>query len=132
MGVVNPRLFSMANYLGVYRDDDGIMVMRSNWDKKAVKSWRDDFQRTINEALGSDRLHFTAVAWGADKEDGSELEDDVTVHVEENFPFLDMDMLWNDQELQFKVHLKENQQLKYLNSGSEHPQACYKAIPKTV
>ena len=33
------------------------------------------------------------------------------------------------QDLQFKVHLKENQQLKHLNSGSEHPQACYKAIP---
>ena len=47
---LNPRLFSMADYLGIYRDD-GIMVVRSNWDKTAVKSWRDDFQRTINKAL---------------------------------------------------------------------------------
>jgi hypothetical protein len=71
------------------------------------------------------------VVWGAGKEDGTRYED-VTVHTEKNFPFLDMELEWKDQELQFKVHLKENQQLKYLNSGSEHPQACYKAIPNGV
>ena len=37
-----------------------------------------------------------------------------------------------DEDLQFKVHLKENQQLKHLNSGSEHPQACCVAIPNGV
>jgi hypothetical protein len=34
--------------------------------------------------------------------------------------------------LQFKVHLKENQMLKYLNRGSTHTEACFAAIPTGV
>ena len=35
-------------------------------------------------------------------------------------------------ELQFWVHLKENQQLKYLNRGSTHTEICFQAIPSGV
>ena len=47
----------------------------------------------------------------------------------EAFPFLDMEMFWNEEDLNFRVHLKENQELKYLNEGSAHPKACFKSIP---
>ena len=35
-------------------------------------------------------------------------------------------------QLQFGVHLKVNQQLKYLNKGSAHTPACFKAISTGV
>jgi hypothetical protein len=42
-------------------------------------------------------------------------------------------MYWSTEgNLQFKVHLKENQILKYLNRGSTHTEACFAAIPSGV
>ena len=38
-------------------------------------------------------------------------------------------MIWStENDLNFRVHLKPNQQLKYLNKGSTHTEACF-AIP---
>jgi len=40
---------------------------------------------------------------------------------------------WNmNRNLRFKVFMKENQKLKYLNSGSCHTTSCFKAIPMGV
>ena len=49
------------------------------------------------------------------------------------FPFLDVEFFWSKREvLRTRVYLKPNQHLKYLNSDSEHTNACIKAIPKGV
>ena len=58
----------------------------------------------------------------------------VTINKEPNFPYLDMEMYWReeDETLQFKVHLKKNQVLKYLNRGSAHTKAVFKSIPYGV
>mmetsp|Transcript_21389 Transcript_21389/g.42835 ORF Transcript_21389/g.42835 Transcript_21389/m.42835 type:complete len:131 (+) Transcript_21389:1120-1512(+) len=40
-----------------------------------------------------------------------------------------MELFWNeDGDLNFRVHLKENQAIKYLNKGSQHTKACFKEI----
>ena len=45
----------------------------------------------------------------------------ITVRGEDSFLYLDMEMFCSKRgELQFRVHLKANQQLKYLNRGSTH------------
>jgi hypothetical protein len=42
-------------------------------------------------------------------------------------------MSWSPEgNLQFRVHLKENQVLKYLNRRSTHTDACFAAIPTEV
>jgi hypothetical protein len=44
-----------------------------------------------------------------------------------------MEMFWSPKgTLQFRVHLKENQALKFLNRGSTHTEACFAAIPVGV
>ena len=44
-----------------------------------------------------------------------------------------MELYWHsDNSLKFQVHLKKNQQLKYLNKGSAHTRACLEAIPYGV
>jgi hypothetical protein len=44
-----------------------------------------------------------------------------------------MEMYWSPKStLQFRVHLKANQTLKYLNHGSMHTEACFAAIPVGV
>ena len=50
-----------------------------------------------------------------------------------NFPYLDLDILCNDQDkLEFKVHFKANQKFKYLNKSSTHTNATFKAIPSVI
>jgi hypothetical protein len=58
----------------------------------------------------------------------------VSVAPDTSFPYLDMELFWSndDDSLQFRVHLKPNQQLKYLNRDSTHTAACFKAIPTGV
>ena len=57
----------------------------------------------------------------------------VTIQKGKTFPYLDMELIWSKEgNLQFQVHLKPNQQLKYLNKGSVHTNACFKAIPGGV
>jgi len=49
------------------------------------------------------------------------------------FPYLDTELVWSKEgDLQFKVHLKPNQQLKCLNADSIHTNACFKTIPSGV
>ena len=44
-----------------------------------------------------------------------------------------MEIYWNDEDkLECKVHVKENQALKYLNLGSCHTHNCFTAIPNGV
>ena len=44
-----------------------------------------------------------------------------------------MELIWSKEgNLQFQVHLKPNQQVKCLNKGSVHTNACFKAIPDGV
>ena len=44
-----------------------------------------------------------------------------------------MELIWSKQkELQFQVYMKPNQQMKYLNKGSTHTGATFKAIPNWV
>lgn len=41
-------------------------------------------------------------------------------------------LLIDDKELNFQVHIKEKQELKYLNKGSSHTHACFESIRKGV
>ena len=61
------------------------------------------------------------------------MDEKVTIEKGKVFPYLDMELFWSpEQELQFQVHLKPNQELKYLNKGSTHTTACFRAIPSGV
>ena len=49
------------------------------------------------------------------------------------FPFLDLELFWDDSgRLEFQVHEKKNQLLKYMNKESTHTKATFKAIPNGV
>ena len=57
----------------------------------------------------------------------------LTVVNETHFPYLDMEIYWNDRyELKLQVHMKSNQKLKYLNKNITHLPSVFKAIPKGV
>jgi hypothetical protein len=118
-------------YDGVYRDD-GLAAFIGNRTTSEMAEWLGTFQTRVDEIAESNFLKFTAEVWGRDKDDGRKYKS-VTVRDGDSFPFLDMEMYWSpDDELQFRVHMKENQALKYLNRGSAHRESCFAAIPTGV
>jgi hypothetical protein len=82
----------------------------------------------------NDFLKFTAVLWKPNEEPTSVQSDPwVSINADLQFPFLDMELSWDDErDLSFGVHLKLNQQLKYLNKGSAHTSGCFLAITNGV
>ena len=123
--------FVDMKYHGFYRDD-GFGVFTQRLMKQDVIQWRNKFQEEVNRIAGNDFVQFTAVVWGADREDGS-ISEEVTVEKSDRFPYLDMELCWSPEgELIFGVHLKPNQALKYLNAESSHTASVFKAVPHGV
>ena len=53
--------------------------------------------------------------------------------IEENaFPYLDMKLSWQHDNLHFSVYNKENQTIKYVNKESCHRTLVFKAVPAGV
>ena len=49
------------------------------------------------------------------------------------FPFHELELSWDDSgKLEFQVHQKKNQLLKYLNKESTNTKTTFKAIPNGV
>jgi hypothetical protein len=117
---------------GIYRDD-GILVFDKTKSTDEICDWLEDFQNEINTLTSSEHLQFTVDIWepSAPLEEKPRLEA-VTINRSDYFPYLDMELFWREEKLNFKVHLKENQVLKYLNEGSTHTSACFKSIPHGV
>ena len=101
-----------------------------------IVEWRKEFQASVNELAEGDYLQFTCEMWlpsGIRASPTKEHHKKVKVISEPYFPFLDMKMIWSEHgDLQFQVHMKENQRLKCLNKGSDHTDHCFNAIPSEV
>ena len=77
----------------------------------------------VNEQTGNDYLKFTSDVWKPDSTTGSIGK--TTVSRESHFPFLDMELFWNnDADLAFRVHVKPNQEIKYLTQEAPTPQTA--------
>ena len=88
------------------------------------------FQETVNGLFNSEELQFTTEIWDPNATQEASSSRKVKLVQKAFFPYLDMELYWHsDNSLKFQVHLKNNQQLKYLNKGSAHTRACLKAIP---
>ena len=127
--------FQQTKYHGIYRDD-GIAVFTGQWSYDMIVKWRDNFQKSVNKLAEGDYLQFTCSMWLDQTRrtcPTTEYNNKVSVERSNAFPYLDMELVWSKQaELNFQVHLKPNQQLKYLNKGSAHTKACFRAIPAGV
>ena len=124
-------LFEQTIYHGIYRDD-GFMVFDSPRSKREINEWLKMFQKKVDELAECDCLQFTAEVWGI-KDDEKIINENLTIINDKVFPYLDMEMYWTDRgDLNFQIHMKPNQKLKYLNSDSTHLPSTLRAIPAGV
>jgi hypothetical protein len=113
-------------YKGIYRNN-GIAIFKGLVTTSELAKWLGIFQARVNNLTDSKFLEFTTEVWGNDRDNGRKYKAVGTTN-KDYFPFLDMEMYWSPEgNLQFRVHLKENQVLKYLNCRSMHTDACFAA-----
>ena len=51
--------FRLKIYHGIYRDD-GLVVFEGNNKSRDIRDWIEEFQKTVNKAVGNQHLQFTA------------------------------------------------------------------------
>ena len=67
------------------------------------------FKKKVDKIAESDCLQFTTEVWKIE-EDKKNLNDNLIIVNDDKFPYLDMEMYWNDSgKLKFQVHMKPNQ-----------------------
>ena len=130
---VDQGILNELRYIKIYRDDGLGVFDGEATDQQSVLEWINRFQGAINDLAGNDFLQFMADVWKPGAMECSRIGGKVTTTNTEFFPFLDMEIRWGaERKPEFGVHLKPNQQLKYLNRGSSHTPGCFKAIPNGV
>jgi hypothetical protein len=117
-------------FAGMYHDD-GLLVFRGKRSVPELTKWWHKLQTEINEVAEGSYFQVTMVVWepgGTDRMVGP-----VSVSASPSFPYLDMELFWSRSgALNFRIHLKDNQRLQYLNRGSTHTRAVFAAIPHGV
>ena len=109
------KAMKSQKFFKTYRDD-GLSIFNGKMDVKDLENWLKEFQGRVNKLLKSEALQFTAEIWMGDGEIGRATKVSGVKVVSKNaFPYLDIEMFWNNQDLHFKVYKKNNQQLKCLN-----------------
>ena len=116
----------------IYRDD-GLLVFKGKKSLPEIQIWRDKFQEKIDEIAGNDYLQFTCEIWNPGGRPSRNETETTSMVTKKVFPFLDLEFFWDDsRRLEFQVHRKKNQLLKYLNKEITHKKATLKAIPNGV
>ena len=109
---------------------DGLVLSKGKWSDKELVSWLNDLQKKTNETCKTNKIFFTLNIWSPnlDNKPTTTYITNVISKIKcKNLPYLDMSISWDKEmyDLQFKIHLKPNQRLKYLNVGSKHPHSCF-------
>lgn len=108
-------------YHGIYRDD-GIVFFKGKWSNNDIVRWLNTFQIRVNNLCGSNGLVFTAEIWRHNNNVSNiitKLTEKISIVERKYFPFLYVSLFWNfHNKLSFKIHMKPNQNLKYINRGS--------------
>ena len=85
---------------GIYRDN-GFLLFKGKKSLSEIKIWREDFQVRVNKIAGNEYLQFTFDLWMPNTIPSRNKQDNVQEIVSNNFPYLDLEFLWNsDGELE--------------------------------
>ena len=117
--------FNLCLYHGIYRYD-GLVLFKGKWSDKELVSWLNNLQKKTNKTCETNKIIFTLNIWSPnfDNKPANTSITNVILKIKcKNFPYLDMIISWDNEtdDLQFKIHLKPNQCLKYFNVGNKHP-----------
>jgi len=116
--------------------DDGTAAFNNKLSHNDMLKWKTKFQNSANRLAGENCLQFTCSMW-LDKSrrelPTEENDPETSIETGNFFPCPDAELVWaTNGNLQFRVHLKPNQQLKCLNADSIHTKARFKAMPSGV
>ena len=132
LDTIDQSLIEPLNYFGIYRDD-GLAIFPGIKSAHEIDNWLTEFQNSVNAQAGNDKLQFTSEVWKPGHDDNKLGDTTTTIISKPSLPFLNMELFWDENnDLKFCIHVKPNQEIKYLNAGSSHTPDCFKAINKGV
>ena len=124
--------FKEVLWKGIYRDN-GLLLFKDKKSFSEIKICRDNFQIRVNKIAGNEYLEFTFKICIPNASPSRDKQDNVSEIASNTFPYQDIEFFWNTQwELEYQVHQKPNQKLKYLNKVSTHTNAMCNAIPSGI
>ena len=87
----------MTTYHGIYQDD-GLVVFKEKKSVQEIKYWLVEFQQTVEKAAGNQHLQFTVeILKNYTKHPLPAKEDKVQVITNNEFPLLDIKMIWSPE-----------------------------------
>ena len=112
---VTRNQFKEVPWRGIYKDN-GFLVFKGRISISEIRIWRDKFQEKVDEIAGNDYLLFTCETWNPGGNLSRNENETTSMVTDKVLPLLDLELVWDDSgKLEFKVHRKKNQLLKYLN-----------------
>ena len=106
------------------------MVFKGGRSIAEIRIWRDKFQQKVDKIAGNNYLQFTCDTQNPGGRLSRNETETTSMVTDKVFPFLDLELFWGDSgKLEFQIHRKKNQLLKYLNKEITHMKATFKAIP---
>ena len=90
--------------------------MKGKKKSSEIKDYLEEFQQTVNTAMGNQHLQFTAEIWANKANSRTPAKENrVQIATNDEFPFLDIEMSWSyEGELQFGMFRGKGHQLKYV------------------
>ena len=116
---------------GIYKDD-GLLVFDM---KKRSGGLATKFSEPSKQSIWIRTPPITVDIWNPEAPpDKTPSYRKVSICRSHQFPYLDMELYWQEEELKFQIHMKvkENQELKYSNEGGAHIKATFMSIPNGV
>ena len=108
-------------------------MFKSKKSLSDIKICPEHFQSKVKKIAGNEHLQFTCKIWMPNTSLSRDKQYYVSEIATNTFPYLDLEVLWSaDSELEYQVHRKPNQQLKYLNKRSTHTNATFNSIPSSI
>eukprot|EP00957_Ditylum_brightwellii_P127120 9692066-Ditylum_brightwellii.AAC.1 len=128
---MSEQIFNKLRYAGSYHDD-GLTIFKHRMSTRQAIHWLRRFQLQVDKLVGGSFFQFTAEVWNPPGDNESptcpdtsdELLPDgewnqwkkkVKVVTKEAFPYLDMQLMWRNDDLSFGVYHEKNQTIKYVN-----------------
>ena len=108
-------------------------MFKGNKSLSEIQIWRDKFQEKVDEIAENDYLQLTCDTWNLGGRPSRNETETTSMVTNKVFPYLDIEFFWDDSgRLEFHVHQKKNQLLKYLNKESTQTKTTFKAITNGV
>ena len=100
------HLLNDTRYKEIYRDD-GLIIFKNTLKYLKIVKFLKKNQGIVDTIAGGDFFQFTMDAWIDKSQIDIDLTEKVSISKKNSFPFLEVKLFWDDEDLNFEVYKKK-------------------------